>query len=273
MRMIRQAGLPGFELGDYIRESIDFLRSHEPHEGYFVGFSGGKDSITALELCRLAGVRHQAFYSCTRIDPPEMYAFIKAHYPDVSWLFPKHSFWELIIRKSPPMRHMRWCCDELKKQPSRHIPLKFRVMGIRAEESVMRASRPRIDPSRYGQTLLKPIFNWPEWAVWEFIDARRLPYPSLNDEGFGRIGCVVCPFLFKNSENAKRRLALYQARWPGIWKSFEHAVRRWFEEKGSRHGLRQGQVCQTADEFWERYLGGDKIKKEPDACGIFAGVF
>lgn len=53
---IRQASLPGYELGDYIREAVDFLRTHEPPEGYFAGFSGGKDSITTLELCRMAGV-------------------------------------------------------------------------------------------------------------------------------------------------------------------------------------------------------------------------
>ena len=55
--IIRQQSLPGYDTGDYIAESIDFLREHEPPEGYFVGFSGGKDSITALELCRMAGVK------------------------------------------------------------------------------------------------------------------------------------------------------------------------------------------------------------------------
>ena len=64
MTRLRQAALPGFELGDYIRESVAFLREHEPPEGFFVGFSGGKDSIVTLALCRLAGVRHTAFYSC-----------------------------------------------------------------------------------------------------------------------------------------------------------------------------------------------------------------
>lgn len=58
-------------------EAIDFLREHEPPEGYFVGFSGGKDSIVTLELCRMAGVKHQAFYSCTGIDAPEVVRFIR----------------------------------------------------------------------------------------------------------------------------------------------------------------------------------------------------
>jgi len=28
--------------------AIDFIREHEPEEGYFVGFSGGKDSVVVL---------------------------------------------------------------------------------------------------------------------------------------------------------------------------------------------------------------------------------
>lgn len=249
--------MPGFELGDYIRESIDFLRQNEPPEGYYVGFSGGKDSIVTLELCRMSGVRHQAYYSCTRIDPPEMYAFIRANYPDVKWLFPKESFWSLIVKKQPPFRHIRWCCSKLKKDPSRNIPLKSRIMGIRAEESVRRASFPMVDYIKaYKHTLYKPIFKWPEWAVWDFIDAYKLPYPALYDEGFGRIGCVVCPFIFGTSENAKRKIAMYQRKWPGMWKCFESACRKWFE-KISRDGkLRIGQTCKTFDQFWFCYLGG-----------------
>lgn len=42
MNTMRQASLPGYDLGDYIKESIDFLRQNEPPEGYFVGFSGEK---------------------------------------------------------------------------------------------------------------------------------------------------------------------------------------------------------------------------------------
>lgn len=99
---IRQASLPGYDLGDYIKESIDFLRSHEPPEGYFVGFSGGKDSITTLELCRLAGVKHQAFYTYTTIDPPEVVRFIRAHYPQVHWLRPAKSFFACVATNAPP---------------------------------------------------------------------------------------------------------------------------------------------------------------------------
>lgn len=253
----RQASLPGYELGDYIQESIAFLQEHEPAEGYFVGFSGGKDSIATLRLCQLAGVRHRAFYSCTRIDPPEVMRFIKREYPQVEWLFPKKSFYQYIQEKMPPLRHMRWCCDYLKKRPSNQVPLKSRVVGIRAEESFKRAQRPRIANYDGKRTHYKPIFHWPEWAVWDFIEAQKLPYPSLYDEGWNRIGCVCCPFIFGRHPAAIKRISLHKDRWPGLWRAFEHAVKRWFlyNRNGSDY------AAQTPEDFWESYLTGTKIYK------------
>lgn len=253
---MRQIGLPGFELQDYVNESIAFLREHEPPEGYFVGFSGGKDSITTLELCRMAGVRHKAFYSCTRIDPPEVIRFIKKEYPQVAWLFPQKSFWRMIKEKQPPMRMVRWCCDALKKMPSINVPLNYRIMGIRAEESVRRAKMPRMDKYDGKQILMKPIFYWPEWAVWDFIESEKLAYPILYDWGFPRIGCVVCPFILGNSPAQIANRKRSQEHWPQLWKIFEKVVKDWFNTKGIHGGLRSGQKFTNADDFWQRYVSG-----------------
>lgn len=258
---IRQLAFPGFELGDYIREAVDFLRRHEPPDGYFMGFSGGKDSIVTEKLCRMAKVKYQAFYSCTRIDPPEIYRFIEQYYPDVTWLYPKITMLSGIIKYCPPYRNRRWCCDHLKKAPAHNHPLKHRIMGIRAEESLRRASRPRIDTFS-GQTTYKVIFQWPEWAIWEFIDAYKLPYPSLYDEGFYRVGCVVCPFIMGLRPGAVHIRKISIARWPGIWKAYEHAVKRWWTASTKNSPRHKSYPGETVEDYWQAYLNGFESNKK-----------
>ena len=256
--MARKPGqlcLPGIaDTAAMVAESVQYLRAHEPEEGYYVGFSGGKDSIVTLELCRMAGVKHAAYYSCTRIDPPEVVRFIRQHYPDVTFLMPKMTFWAGIKTKMPPLRMARWCCDVLKKEPGISVPLNVRAMGIRAEESARRAARPREDKWR-GQIQIKPIFHWREYHVWDFIEAHGLPYPALYDEGFHRIGCVICPFIMGPGLGKTRNRELSMQRWPGMWKAFESACRSWFTSLRDEE-LRPNQKHDNFKDYYSAYLRG-----------------
>jgi phosphoadenosine phosphosulfate reductase len=216
-----------------VKEAIGFIRQHDPRdEPYFVAFSGGKDSIVTLQLVRMANVKHEVYYQATGIDPPELSKFIKRHYPEVVWLKPKMNFYEGVKTEFPPTRWGRWCCNELKKKTAMQIPLNHHVLGLRAEESFQRKSRPRVDyHTKLKKWNYKPIFDWLTWHVWEFIESNNLPYPSLYDEGFDRIGCVICPFIcYKNS----KKLALHKARWPKQYSAFERAV-HWYWENTRDH--------------------------------------
>lgn len=246
-----------------VEESISFIREHEPPEGYFVGFSGGKDSIVTLELTRMAGVKHEAYYSCTGIDPPEVVQFIKQHYPDVKWLYPKYSFWRgITIEKMPPLRTSRWCCDVLKKDPSRNIDLLHRIMGLRAEESFKRRNRPRVDFVKSSkQTIYKPIFAWKEWHIWDFIDCNGLPYPSLYDEGFGRIGCVVCPF------HSFRIAMQHKNRWPTYYRIFEQSVRKWWIANDFQpKPMEKRKDIKTVEDYLAFWYGDKRFRQPKCTC-------
>lgn len=43
-----------------------------------------------------------------------------------------------------------------------------------------------------------PIIDWSTEDVWNYIKTNNLRYCSLYDEGFDRIGCVLCPMASKN---------------------------------------------------------------------------
>lgn len=214
--------------------AIDFIRQYEPEEGYFVGFSGGKDSVVTLDLVQKSGVKYQAYYSATGIDPPELVKFIRENYPNVIWKHPNYkghkSFFGMIPLCGFPTKFARWCCDELKKYPTKDIPLNHRIMGIRAEESSRRAKRP--NPSRLNKWwIYKPIFSWLEWEVWEYIESNGLPYCSLYDEGFSRLGCVICPFLCNPRSKGLQR---HKDRWPKYYVAFEKAMRKLWDIRGKR---------------------------------------
>ena len=211
-------------------EAIEFIQKHEPPEGYFLGFSGGKDSVVLYDLTEKAGVKFEAYYSATGVDAPEVVKFIREKYPTVVHKRPKESFFRLIPKKGYPTKWTRWCCDKLKKEPTTDIPLVHRLMGIRAEESARRAARERIDT--LGKwTIYKPIFTWLEWEIWDYIDNNNLPVCSLYGEGFSRLGCVVCPFV------DGKKLKMHKDRWPKIYTGFEKAMRRlWDTGRIERRG-------------------------------------
>ena len=99
------------------------------------------------------------------------------------------------------------------------------MTGIRSEESSRRAKRQQVekDKNRAG-TFVHVIKDWTEGEVWQYIRENGLPYCSLYDEGFTRIGCVLCPF--QGIKQTERDLK----RFPSIVAYYKAACERSFEK-------------------------------------------
>lgn len=128
-----------------VQQAISLLKDLEPHEGYYLAFSGGKDSCVVKALCDMAEVKYDAHYSVTSVDPPELVRFIRKYHPDVSFDIPHYkdgkpaTMWNLIPRKKmPPTRLIRYCCAVLKETQGKGRTV---LTGVRRAESVRGAKR------------------------------------------------------------------------------------------------------------------------------------
>lgn len=238
------------ELEEKVKKSIDRLQTFEPPEGFYLAFSGGKDSCVCKALCIMAGVKFEAVYHVTSVDPPELVRFIKEYHPDVKREVPRDAngkpitMWNLIPRKMlPPTRLVRYCCAELKEGGGDG---RMTITGVRWAESLNRAknqgtvtvtssnsklngdqnfkstpkggvilvndnedSRRMIEQCyKRHKTTINPIIDWTDEDVWDFIHEYNIPYCSLYDEGFKRLGCIGCPMA------GRREREREFARWP-----------------------------------------------------------
>lgn len=127
---------------DKVQTAIDRLKTFEPKEGYFLAFSGGKDSVVLKALADMAQVKYDAHYSITSVDPPALVRFIKEYHPDVV-RERKHdkdghpiTMWSLIAKNTmPPTRIARYCCEQLKESSGKG---RIVLTGVRWSESINR---------------------------------------------------------------------------------------------------------------------------------------
>lgn len=125
-----------------LETTLERIKTFEPDDGYYLAFSGGKDSQCIYHLCKMAGVKFDAHYRVTSVDPPELVQFIKKQYPDVSREIPRDknwkaiTMWSLIVsKKMPPTRAVRYCCQELKESGGKG---RVTMTGVRWAESARR---------------------------------------------------------------------------------------------------------------------------------------
>ena len=263
-----------FGVRDKVKIAIDRLRTFEPPEGYYLAFSGGKDSQCIYHLAKEAGVKFDAHYNITGIDPPELVYFIREYYPDVKHDMYKESMWRLIEKKGLPTRLHRFCCAELKERGGEGRTC---ITGVRWAESTRRkANRAAFEVleskkggsylfndndegrrmfencMQKGKRIVNPIIDWEDADVWEYIHSRGLKYCKLYDEGFTRLGCIGCPMAGKNRINEFKRWPKYKAQYI---RTFDKVV---------KNRKAKGMKCtwETAEDVMNWWIYGTEKKHE-----------
>ena len=107
---------------------------------------------------------------------------------------------------------------------------------------------------RTGKLLINPIADWSEEDVWEFHAQYNIPHCSLYDEGFNRLGCVLCPM------GGPKKMKREMQRWPQYRKMYKQAFEKMLEKRKEK-GLET--KWKTADEVMAWWIGEDTNNNAP----------
>lgn len=274
---------------DRVETAIDRIKSFENvalrmnEEGYYVAYSGGKDSLVIAYLCILAKAKFALHNNHTTADPPELVYHIREmkkwfkdnHDIDLYIHFPEKPMWQLIPEKlMPPTRLARYCCDYLKegggigrlvitgvrwaestkRKKNRH-PVefdKYGSQGKKAKENRKVFLNSDNDEKRLmmetckikGKHILNPIIDWTNADVWEFITEYGLPYCKLYDEGFTRLGCIGCPM------SGKKGMLKEFARYPRYYRNYLSAFDRMLKVREEKELETNWKTAEEVMNWW-----------------------
>ncbi|ADI32542.1 phosphoadenosine phosphosulfate reductase family protein [Staphylothermus hellenicus] len=219
----------------YRRKAVKFLRKlYEKNKlPIVVSYSGGKDSLTALNLTLEAFGDAELLFNDTGLELPETIKNVEHVSKHYGLKLVKASagdaFWKSVWIFGPPGKDYRWCCKVAKLVPIARVTRAkwgngaLNIVGQRAYESIDRARSPSVWRNRWVPHLLSasPIQEWNQLVEWLYIIKYKLPYNKLYDIGFERLGCYVCP------SSTLAEFKEIEKHYPEEWRKWINVLEYW----------------------------------------------
>ena len=190
-----------------------FIEYQDKVDVFYVAFSGGKDSVVALDLVQRA-LPHNCFkvlFGDTGMEFPDTYETVekikqicaeeKIEFLQAKSKLKPENTWQIF---GPPAVTIRWCCSVHKTTPQimqlREVLQKpdftgMAFTGVRGDESLSRSEYDAISygGKHSGQYSCHPILEWNTTELFLYIYENGLTFNNAYKKGNTRAGCLVCP--------------------------------------------------------------------------------
>lgn len=190
-----------------------FIEYQDKVDVFYVAFSGGKDSVVALDLVQRA-LPHNCFkvlFGDTGMEFPDKYETVekikqicaeeKIEFLQAKSKLKPENTWQIF---GPPAVTIRWCCSVHKTTPQimqlREVLQKpdftgMAFTGVRGDESLSRSEYDAISygGKHSGQYSCHPILEWNTAELFLYIYENGLTFNNAYKKGNTRAGCLVCP--------------------------------------------------------------------------------
>ena len=190
-----------------------FIEYQDKVDVFYVAFSGGKDSVVALDLVQRA-LPHNCFkvlFGDTGMEFPDTYETVekikqicaeeKIEFLQAKSKLKPENTWQIF---GPPAVTIRWCCSVHKTTPQimqlREVLQKpdftgMAFTGVRGDESLSRSEYDAISygGKHSGQYSCHPILEWNTAELFLYIYENGLTFNNAYKKGNTRACCLVCP--------------------------------------------------------------------------------